>query len=60
MAGLEYMLELGKYMPPGSTTWDWSGEADAVAQGMAGTPPAITGLPWPSTPPPPLLPLYPE
>ncbi len=35
-AGLEYMLELGKYMPPGSTTWDWSGEAEAVAEGKAG------------------------
>jgi multiple sugar transport system substrate-binding protein len=33
---MQYMLELGKYMPPGVTTWDWSGEADAFSQGHAG------------------------
>ncbi|MEM4644075.1 MAG: sugar ABC transporter substrate-binding protein [Candidatus Methanomethylicaceae archaeon] len=36
VAAMEYMLELGKYMPPGVVTWDWSGEADAFAQGLAG------------------------
>ncbi len=36
LKGLEYMLELGKYMPSGVTTWDWSGQAEAVAQGLAG------------------------
>lgn len=35
-AGLEYMLELGKNMPPGVTTWDWFGEAASFAQGRAG------------------------
>jgi multiple sugar transport system substrate-binding protein len=36
VAAVEYMLELGKYMPPGATTWDWSGEADSFTQGLAG------------------------
>ena len=36
VAAMEYMLQLGKYMPPGATTWDWSGEADAFTQGLAG------------------------
>lgn len=36
VAGMKYMLELGKYGPPGQTAWDWSGEAEAVAQGKAG------------------------
>ncbi len=36
VAAMEYMLELGKYMPPGATTWDWSGEADSFTQGLAG------------------------
>jgi multiple sugar transport system substrate-binding protein len=36
LAGLEYMLQLGKYMPPGVTTWDWSGQAEAFAQGLGG------------------------
>jgi len=36
MAAAEYMLELGKYMPPGATTWDWSGEGDSFTQGLAG------------------------
>lgn len=33
---MQYMLELGKYMAPGVTTWDWSAEADAFMQGHAG------------------------
>ncbi len=33
---MEYMMELGNYMPPGATTWDWSGEADSFTQGLAG------------------------
>jgi multiple sugar transport system substrate-binding protein len=36
VAGLEYMLELGKNMPPGVTTWDWFGEAESFARGQAG------------------------
>ena len=36
IAAAEYMLELGKYMPPGATTWDWSGEGDSFTQGLAG------------------------
>jgi multiple sugar transport system substrate-binding protein len=36
VAAMEYMMELGKYMPPGAVTWDWSGEADAFTQGLAG------------------------
>jgi multiple sugar transport system substrate-binding protein len=36
LRGLEYMLSLKPYMPPGVTTWDWSGEAEAVAQGIVG------------------------
>jgi multiple sugar transport system substrate-binding protein len=35
-AGFEFMLELGKNMPPGVTTWDWFGEAKSFAQGRAG------------------------
>jgi multiple sugar transport system substrate-binding protein len=35
-AALNYMLELGKYMPPGVTTWDWSSQAASFAQGLAG------------------------
>jgi multiple sugar transport system substrate-binding protein len=34
--GAEYMLELGKTMPADTTTWDWSGQGDAVGQGLAG------------------------
>lgn len=34
-AGMQYMLELGKNMPPGVTTWDWFGEAKSFAQGRA-------------------------
>lgn len=36
IAGVEYMMELKKNMPPGATTWDWSGEANAFAQGKGG------------------------
>lgn len=36
IAGLEYMMQLKQYMPPGATTWDWDGEANAFAQGLAG------------------------
>lgn len=36
LAGAEYMLQLGETMPSGATTWDWSGQGDAVAQGLAG------------------------
>lgn len=36
LAGAEYMVELGKTMPSGATTWDWSGQGDAVGQGLAG------------------------
>lgn len=35
-AALEYMMELGKYMAPGVTTWDWHGESTSFAQGQAG------------------------
>jgi multiple sugar transport system substrate-binding protein len=36
VAGLEYMMKLGKNMPPGVTTWDWFGEAESFARGQAG------------------------
>lgn len=35
-AALNYMLELGRYMPPGVTTWEWSNQAASFAQGLAG------------------------
>ncbi len=35
-AAINYMLELGKCMPPGVTTWDWNGQAASFAQGLAG------------------------
>jgi multiple sugar transport system substrate-binding protein len=35
-AGMRYMLELGRYMPPGATTWDWFGEARSFAHGRSG------------------------
>lgn len=35
-AALQFMMELGKYMPPGVTAWDWSGEARSFARGQAG------------------------
>lgn len=36
LAGLEYMLELAKHMPPGANTWTWDGEGQSVQQGLAG------------------------
>ena len=36
IAGLEYMLELVKHMPPAATTWTWDGEGQSVSQGTAG------------------------
>ncbi|MDJ0784098.1 MAG: extracellular solute-binding protein [Desulfosarcinaceae bacterium] len=35
-AAMMYMLELGKNMAPGVTTWDWYGESESFAQGQAG------------------------
>lgn len=34
VAGANYMLELGKHVPAGVTTWDWGGQGDAMAQGL--------------------------
>jgi multiple sugar transport system substrate-binding protein len=34
--GLQYMMELGKYMDPACTGWDWEGQSAAFAQGNAG------------------------
>ena len=34
--GLQYMMELGKYMDPACTGWDWGGQYAAFAQGNAG------------------------
>ncbi|HVR99035.1 MAG TPA: extracellular solute-binding protein [Thermoanaerobaculia bacterium] len=36
VAGMEYMLKLGKDMPPACTTWDWFGETESFARGQAG------------------------
>lgn len=36
VAAAEYMIELGKYTDPGSTTYDWSGQGDAVGAGLGG------------------------
>ncbi|MPY86271.1 MAG: extracellular solute-binding protein, partial [Actinophytocola sp.] len=36
LAALEYLTQLKKYMPPGATSWDWDGEANAFAQGKGG------------------------
>jgi multiple sugar transport system substrate-binding protein len=36
VTGMEFMMELGKNMPPGVTTWDWFGEAQNFARGRAG------------------------
>ena len=33
IAGLEYMLELVKHMPPAATTWTWDGEGQSVNAG---------------------------
>jgi multiple sugar transport system substrate-binding protein len=35
-AAMEYMMALKKYMPPGVTGWDWSGQIDNMAKGRAG------------------------
>jgi multiple sugar transport system substrate-binding protein len=35
VAGLDYMTELKDQMPPGATTWDWSGCAESMAAGKA-------------------------
>lgn len=35
-AGMEFMMELGKYMPPGNINRDWFGEAESFARGKAG------------------------
>jgi len=34
--GLQYMMELGQYMDPACTGWDWGGQFSAFAQGKAG------------------------
>jgi multiple sugar transport system substrate-binding protein len=36
VAGAEYMMSLAPLMPAGATTFDWSGQGDAVGQGLAG------------------------
>jgi multiple sugar transport system substrate-binding protein len=36
LAAMEFMMELGKYMPPEATTWDWEAAAVSFAQGRAG------------------------
>ncbi len=36
IAGMEYMMALGKYMDPGVTGWDWGSQGDAFTQGQAG------------------------
>ncbi|MGD9163660.1 MAG: extracellular solute-binding protein [Chromatiales bacterium] len=36
VTGMEFMMELGRNMPPGVTTWDWFGEAQNFARGRAG------------------------
>ncbi|MEO0867538.1 MAG: extracellular solute-binding protein, partial [Cyanobacteria bacterium J06642_11] len=36
IAGLEYMMELGQYMPSEAVISDWSGQADAFIQGKVG------------------------
>ena len=36
IAGLNYMLELVKHMPPAAKTWTWDGEGQSVGQGTAG------------------------
>lgn len=35
-AGLDYMMQLGRFMDPSVTKWDWNGEGDAFANGKAG------------------------
>ncbi len=34
--GLQYMMELGQYLDPESTGWDWGGQFNAFAGGRAG------------------------
>ncbi len=34
LAGANYMLQLAEYMPPGATSWDWSGAGDAMTAGL--------------------------
>jgi multiple sugar transport system substrate-binding protein len=34
--GLQFMMELGKYMNPACTGWDWGGQSAAFTQGNAG------------------------
>ena len=36
MKGMEFMLELVKYMPEDAKTWTWDGEWQSMAQGLAG------------------------
>lgn len=36
VTGLRYMMELGKYMDPACTGWDWGGQYAAFAGGSAG------------------------
>jgi len=36
IAGLDYMMQLGRFMDPAVTGWDWGGEGDAFANGKAG------------------------
>ncbi len=36
LAGLDYMLELQKYMPAAVTTYDWGGQFTAIQQGQGG------------------------
>jgi multiple sugar transport system substrate-binding protein len=36
MKAAQYMLDLKNYTDPGSTTYDWSGQGDAVGAGAAG------------------------
>ncbi len=35
IAGLNYMLELVKHMPPAAKTWTWDGEGQSLTQGNA-------------------------
>jgi multiple sugar transport system substrate-binding protein len=35
LEGLDYMLELVKYMPPAAKTWTWDGEGQSISQGQA-------------------------
>ena len=35
IAGLNYMLELVKHMPPAAKTWTWDGEGQSLSQGNA-------------------------